>query len=455
MKVLQEFFMHQETVSDEIVTIVKLHFNNGDRVRAGDTVMDVETSKAVLEIDADVDGIIEYRCKAGDETKNGTLLFLVYDQRIEKVTVDKPVQAVESNHSCSVIRPIFSKKALALLRKHNIPEDQLFGRDFVTLEDVKQLKIPKPQARVDTEKKLTTVVPPPTSEKTPLIENDVYQMVKISPSKKTEISYLSKVQSAGLNSALHIHVDVEGLFTLTNMHFDLLKDTLLPIVAYETAMLLKDYKEFNAFYADDHIAYYKRINIGIAVDIDDGLKVITLHDTDNMVPKQIENVISQRIDQYLNRNLKSEHITGSTFTISDLSSQNLSLFQPLINRNQSAILGLSGYDKKLGRSTLSLVFDHRVTEGMRAGQFLNDLKDRIESYVPSSNYFGIEPEHQEISISTNPSGYDRDSFLEEISCHQCRKTLKEDKLLSGPGLVKIMLTDGRETTLCRDCLLGF
>jgi pyruvate/2-oxoglutarate dehydrogenase complex dihydrolipoamide acyltransferase (E2) component len=251
-----------------------------------------------------------------------------------------------------------------------------------------------------------------------------------------------------MNSALHMHVNVEGLFSFINNYFDVLKDTLLPIVVYETSRLLNTYKEFNAYYADGQIAYYRSVNIGVAVDIDDGLKVLTIPDTDKLLPRQIEAALSERIDRYLQRKLKPDHITGSTFTISDLSSQGLSCFQPLINKDQSAILGISGVDEKLGRSTLSLVFDHRVTEGMRACQFLNELKERVESYLPS-------PGRVDGSSHTEPDHRSASPAATSIRCHRCLKTLAEDQALQGPGLIKAILANGEETALCRDCMMGF
>ena len=57
----------------------------------------------------------------------------------------------------------------------------------------------------------------------------------------------------------------------------------------------------------------------------------------------------------------------------------MSSFVPLINYKQSAILGISAVDQKLNRFTLSLSFDHRVTEGKTAGKFLLELSEQLMS----------------------------------------------------------------------------
>ena len=447
--------MHQESVNDETVTILKHHFSTGDRVKTGDVVIDVETSKAVLEIDADVNGFIDYRCKVGEELKKGNLLFVLFDEWNEQNhagTSDETAKVSDESHE--VIYAVFSRKALALIRKNHLSKEMFQGRDIVTDQDVLSL-LHKPNEDLGGRKEEENINTnfSANREDTP---SDAYgpmvQMENLSPSKKTEIKYLSKVQAAGMNSSLHLNVEVADLFSHTNRFFHQLKNSLLPIVVYETARLLSQYRELNAFYVDDRIAYYNRVNIGVAVDIDDGLKVLTLPDTNRLMPRQIEAMIMERIDLYLDRKLKPDHITGSTFTISDLSSQHLSFFQPLINKNQSAILGISGVDGKLQRVTFSLVFDHRVTEGMRAGQFLNELKERVESYAPNAN----SPNESKIVTAGPAQTKSDDSFdVQVISCHRCMKSLEEDAALSGPGLLKIVLPDGRQAALCRDCLLGF
>ena len=111
--------------------------------------------------------------------------------------------------------------------------------------------------------------------------------------------------------------------------------------------------------------------------MDDGLKVYTLKNTDKLSLEDIELEISQGIYDYFRKALTLNQIKGSTFTITDLSSLGVDHFVPLINYKQSAILGVSGVDKKLKRFTLSLSFDHRVTEGKVASKFLSELSSKL------------------------------------------------------------------------------
>ena len=80
---------------------------------------------------------------------------------------------------------------------------------------------------------------------------------------------------------------------------------------------------------------------------------------------------------------------------------------------------------------LTLTFDHRVTEGKLAAQFLGELKGRVESY--QSKYYP--------------------QLNQQISCFKCFKLLQED--LSDVGFVKCITPKGAEAYICQSCLKGF
>jgi pyruvate/2-oxoglutarate dehydrogenase complex dihydrolipoamide acyltransferase (E2) component len=212
-------------------------------------------------------------------------------------------------------------------------------------------------------------------------------------------------------------------------------DSLLPLIIFESSKLLRKYPILNAYFDNGIIRTYVNVNIGIALDIDDGLKVYTIQDSDSLSLSVIESSISQGVDDYLDKKLKPEQLAGSTFTITDLSSFEVNGIIPLVNFNQSAILGISSIDKKLNRVNLSLSFDHRVTEGKVASQFLVDLKDRVESHA---------------SIYSTEEG-----AAQEVKCDLCLKSLSEDREMQGIGLIKIVNHDGNEGIICRTCLEGW
>ena len=97
----------------------------------------------------------------------------------------------------------------------------------------------------------------------------------------------------------------------------------------------------------------------------------------------------------------------------------------------SAILGISSIDEKLQRFTLSLTFDHRVTEGKTVAGFLQELKLRLQSY--QSKY------HPYLN--------------QDIACFKCFKQLKDD--LADVGFSKCITPKGEEAYICQSCFKGF
>src|SRR5207247_2570732 len=105
-----------------------------------------------------------------------------------------------------------------------------------------------------------------------------------------------------------------------------------------------------------------------------------------------------------------ESLAGGTFTITDLSGEEVFHFLPLINQGQSAILGVGaevflppGRD---GMFTLTLAFDHSLSEGRQAARFLKELSNRLQ--------------HYEATLGRLPSA---ESASEEPCCCECLRPL--------------------------------
>jgi hypothetical protein len=96
----------------------------------------------------------------------------------------------------------------------------------------------------------------------------------------------------------------------------------------------------------------------------------------------------------------------------------------------SAILGIAAIDHKLHRCEFSVTFDHRVTEGKLVAIFLQELRDRLESYRLSG-----------------------DADISRIECYKCFKSLTDD--LSNIGFAKMITPQGKEGYICQSCLKGF
>jgi len=413
--------------SDDALLVRKLYYSNNDKIKKNDELIDLETSKTAIIIEAPIDGYIEYVVTSGQSVSIGETVIHIHDEPFTEKTTGENSGDTDSS-AIDFSRKIISKQAQQYITDNKIDISHI-KKHFVTLADVDE----RIQTISQSTPKPKTLPGIPKSNKS----NLAISTIDIGLAKQKEIMALSGVQLSGLVSTLFIIVEARPISFRYSSDIFKESDSYLPIIIYEVARLLKQFPLLNAFYDNGQIRTYDNVNVGIAMDIDDGLKVCTIRDTDSMTMPTIEQELSKNIDDYMDKRLKPEQIMGSTFTITDLSSFGVDGIIPLINMNQSAILGISKTDDKLNRFNISLAFDHRVTEGKVAGLFLSELKERIYSHTGLLNNGGIEPTQT-------------DSI-----CSLCRKSLEEDRTLGGIGLIQIVDHNGQTQMVCRTCFDGW
>jgi pyruvate dehydrogenase E2 component (dihydrolipoamide acetyltransferase) len=132
----------------------------------------------------------------------------------------------------------------------------------------------------------------------------------------------------------------------------------------------------------------ERVNVGIAVAVDDGLVVPVVHDADRL---SLAEVVSRRtalVEAARAGRLRPEDVSGGTFTVSNLGMYGVDGFDAIVNAPQAAILAVGRIVDRLvpvgGRPAvrptmqLSVSFDHRVVDGARGAQFLETLASLVE-----------------------------------------------------------------------------
>jgi len=444
MKILQEIIIPQESVNDDKVVVLDLYFKNGDIVKNGDLALEFETSKATLSLEVLQEGYIFYDCEEGDEVAVGSIVAKVYDVKIrseeltitpekiisENKTFSPPIEESEVDIDLGTIQTtIFSKEAELLMQENGLNKNDFKEKDFVNANDIISY-LNLPVDKIEHTKEVTKTKHEPIN-----ILNKNVHFEKISIQKKREIEYLSAVQSYGLNSSVTVYVEIEKVRNFVNSKMTLLKGSFLPIITYELAKLLRKYPKINSYFENDMVVYYNDVNIGIAIDMDKGLKVLKMPKTDQLSILEIERSILDISRKYFDDKATVNDVSDITFTITDLFNSGLASFAPLINKHNSAILAISSVDEKLQRINLTVTFDHRVTEGKYAANFLFELKTRIESY-----FNGIVLEEKS---------------KDQIKCYKCTRKLNDQ--LYGKKIVffKVMDTNGSDQVLCSICYEGF
>lgn len=157
------------------------------------------------------------------------------------------------------------------------------------------------------------------------------------------------------------------------------------------ALALKKHPKINSQWKDDAITINHHVNIGVAVAVEDGLVVPVLKFTDAMSLSQIGGSVRDLAGRAKNKKLGPQEMEGSTFTVSNLGMFGITEFNSIINQPNSAILSVGAIVEKpvvkngqivVGNTMmLSLACDHRTIDGATGAQFLQTLKQYIESPV--------------------------------------------------------------------------
>ncbi len=170
--------------------------------------------------------------------------------------------------------------------------------------------------------------------------------------------------------------------------------TYLPFVIQIVCDVIKQYPWLNSTWTDEGVVLKRYINMGVAVSIPDGLIVPVLKDADQRGFTDLVRDLNDLIERARTKRLKPEDVQGGTFTLNNTGATGSVASQPIINQPQAAILTTESIVKRpvvindaiavRHMMNLCLSFDHRIIDGMTAGQFLSAIKARLEDWTPGS-----------------------------------------------------------------------
>ena len=143
---------------------------------------------------------------------------------------------------------------------------------------------------------------------------------------------------------------------------------------------------FNAIYEDGEYRLIEEVNIGVAVDIEDGLLTPVIPDVTAKSIESVAEIRAERMKRALSGDFAMDDLSGGTFTVTNLGMFGVDDFDPIINPPEVAILGV-GRVRDDGTMTLSLSFDHRVVNGADAARFLDGLIENLTDTETLTSYF--------------------------------------------------------------------
>jgi pyruvate/2-oxoglutarate dehydrogenase complex dihydrolipoamide acyltransferase (E2) component len=349
----------QVNPNDEQAVVVRWHVEKGARVRAGQPLVTLETTKTTFDVDAPSDGYAFFEHEPNAELAVGSPVAWIADNDGPLVIATPAPGAAAPPTSETAER--FTRKARKLMRERGLSDADFPGTDKVDADAVERVAAAGGAKTAAPARMPTDAVP-----------------LELSPSKLTEIKTLKRVHEQAVPSTVAVALHADRLDArLKREAAEHGPVSALELTLHETARLLATWPELNGFYSDGRAWAHSTVAIGFAVNLGRSLRVPVVKDAGSISLRDVARAVRDLTLRYMRDELVIADVMGGTFTITDLSGEGVVHFIPVLNVRQSAILGLCAA-RNDGSRDLVLTFDHRLSDGMRAARFLAALRARLE-----------------------------------------------------------------------------
>ncbi|HEX4124754.1 MAG TPA: dihydrolipoamide acetyltransferase family protein [Tepidisphaeraceae bacterium] len=404
-------------------TLVKWLKKEGDKVKAGEEVAEIETDKATMPMESFDSGVLAYAAlKEGQSVGVGALVGVIATggEKAEEikqkyasgsVAAKPPAQQAESAAQPPVAvataapaksperaappapdsngRPEAGRvKASPLARK--IAADQ--GLDLA------QIPGTGPggrivQADVLSAKSAPSGATPPRSGRIDAPAAGKTQSIPLTTMRATIAKRLQQSKQTIPHFYESIDIDVEAASALRatlnkQLEPEKIRLSIGDFVAKAVAVALLRHPGLNAHFTGTEIIRHGSVNLGMAVALPEGLIVPVLRGIEQLGLKDIRTRSADLVDRARVQRLKQDEMTGATFTVSNLGTYGVREFSAIINPPEVGILAVAAAEKRpvvrndqiVARTmmTVTLSADHRAVDGAAAAEFLRTLKSLLE-----------------------------------------------------------------------------
>jgi pyruvate dehydrogenase E2 component (dihydrolipoamide acetyltransferase) len=360
----------------------------GDAVSKGEPLLEIETDKAVMEIESPGDGVLAgIKVQAGSEVPVGRTIAWIVRPGETLPTEEAQVESGRKSSAAAAPSPVVATTAgtvgqsAAREIKISPKARRLASEKGVDLSHVKgsgaRGEILAADILAAAESK---VAAPAAVESSSPISRLMAERTTQSWTTIPHFFVVRDVDAGALNDARQrLSAEIERTHSIKLTHTDL----LVALVA----RVLRKHPRMNASYTDKGVRTNTEINVGIAMAVNGGVVAPVIHDADTTTLPAIAVQRRDLTDRARAGKLHPADLGGGSFTVSNLGMFGVDSFTAIIIPPQAAILAvgriadrvvaLDGQPHIRPLMTLTLSSDHRVVDGARAAEFLQDLADAI------------------------------------------------------------------------------
>lgn len=376
----------------------------GDTVQAGETIAEIETDKAIVELEAPADGVLSQilvqpgqsvpvntpiahieqsdfqpsKQKSGPEPVLGST---VKEERSQGQTKVTKITDPSPENLPGDIRATPAARRLA--REYNLDLSQITGSGpggRIQLRDVKN-------ALAQAEE---TQPPPPSQGSSP----EKITEIPLSPSRRRIAQRMVASKGPVPHFYVTMSVDMDATMALRQELNECaagetdIRISVNHLIIKAVALALRQFPSLNASLKGETLVQHPRVHMGIAVALPEGPITVVLQDPEIKPLGQIAREVREKVQRARHGKLQPDDLAESTFTISNLGMYGVENFIAVITPPETAILAIGAVQERpVVRDgiirpgqvmTMTLSADHRVTDGAEAAQFLRTVKTYLE-----------------------------------------------------------------------------
>jgi pyruvate dehydrogenase E2 component (dihydrolipoamide acetyltransferase) len=369
----------------ETGTIVRWFKEVGDRVEIGEPLLEIETDKVTMEVEAEFSGTLLAVLKEPGDTVPVTETIGYVGEAGEPVP-ESTLSAEQTDGAAGAPETVGSGARIAATPAAK----RLAAEHGVSLETVTGAKTKTPSGGTDA----------------PVRESDVRAVLK-SLAAGSHGEPLSGMRAVIADRMLESHLTIPPVTLNTRARVSRLlqlreelnaarrtgtepKISINDLVLKATAIALASHPALNATFSEGLLKRHQEVALGMAVALEHGLVVPVLRNLEKRPVREIARQTAETADRARRRELTSADLSGGTFTVTNLGMYGIVSFNPVINPPQVAILGVCAVQRtavaeSLEEGTafmgLSLTIDHRVIDGAQGALFLQTLVELLENPI--------------------------------------------------------------------------
>ncbi len=370
--------------------VLRWYKKEGERVESGEAIAEIETDKAVMDLEAFASGIVKKILEPeGSKVPSGNLIAIIAaeDEEIDEILAQVSNKIDVGAYGHTPLPPKETERP-ALLEKGALLQASPFARKMAKEHgiDLSSVTGSGPGGKItqkDIEQRMGET---PVS----VVPEGVGEIKELSILRKAVAKKM--VQSKGPIPHFYVvsEIDMENLLVFKEeMVRNGIKLTVTELFIKAVALTLRKFPAYRSCYLGDSVRIANSIDVGFAIGIPDGVITAVVFDCDHKTLSAISDEVRDKIKRAQEKGLSPSEYTGAVFSISNLGKYDVESFSAILSPPESGVLAIGSILEKpvvskgeirIGKTVkVTLSTDHRVADGVLAAQFLSELKAILQN----------------------------------------------------------------------------